>query len=202
MSGEKPGTGDTHRRSSVALLGLKYFSRHPGAARYALATGYLLSRLRRFSRVAFLLVKARKPQPRTTNISNSSNLTLARQFQPTHQGRKLKLTRGEVMKKILSIMVTGCLLALMVAFAVEAQEPGTAMRGSIPFEFIVSGRTLPSGNYEIRRLSDDSMTLIIQNVDHRRDEAVFTTDAHIESGIPGRSEIVFHRYGDTTFLSE
>lgn len=106
------------------------------------------------------------------------------------------------MKKILSITVTSCVLALMVAFAVRAQEPGTAMRASIPFEFIVSGRTLPSGNYEIRRLTDDPMTLIIQNVDHRRDEAVFTTDSDVEKGIPGRSEIVFHRYGDTTFLSE
>lgn len=106
------------------------------------------------------------------------------------------------MKKILSITVTGCVLALMVAFAVRAQEPGTAMRASIPFEFIVSGRTLPSGNYEIRRLTDDPMTLIISNVDHRREEAVFTTDSYVENKIPGRSEIVFHRYGDTTFLSE
>jgi len=105
------------------------------------------------------------------------------------------------MKKILSITVTGC-LALMFAFAVQAQEPGAAMRASIPFEFIVSGRTLPSGNYEIRRLGDDPMTLLIRNVDHKRDEAVFTTDAYIESRIPGHSEIVFHRYGDTTFLSE
>jgi hypothetical protein len=106
------------------------------------------------------------------------------------------------MKKILSITVTGCLLALMVAFAVHAQEPGAAMRASIPFEFIVSGRTLPAGKYEIRRLSDDPMTLIISNVDHRRDEAVFTTDSYVENKIPGHSEIVFHRYGDTTFLSE
>jgi len=106
------------------------------------------------------------------------------------------------MKKILGISVTGCLFALMIAFAVHAQEPGAAMRASIPFEFIVSGRTLPAGNYEVRRLSDDPMTLIIQNVDHRRSEAVFTTDSYDESRIPSRSEIVFHRYGDTTFLSQ
>jgi hypothetical protein len=106
------------------------------------------------------------------------------------------------MKKILSITVTVCVLALAVAFAVEAQEPGTAMRASIPFEFIVSGRTLPAGNYEIRRLSDDPMMLIIRNVDHKRDNAVFTTDPYIENRTPGRSEVVFHRYGDTTFLSQ
>ncbi|HEY2961198.1 MAG TPA: hypothetical protein VGJ37_02210 [Pyrinomonadaceae bacterium] len=106
------------------------------------------------------------------------------------------------MKKVLSITVTGCLLALMVAFTVQAQEPGTAMRASIPFEFTVDRRTLPAGNYEIRRISDDPMTLIIRNVDVKRDEAVFSTEPVIENRTPGKSVIVFHRYGDTTFLSE
>ena len=106
------------------------------------------------------------------------------------------------MNKILSVTVTVCLLAMMVAFTVLAQEPGAAMRASIPFEFTVSGRTLPSGNYEIRRLGDDPMTLIIRNVHHKRDEAVFTTDPYIERRTPNKSEIVFHRYGDNTFLSE
>jgi len=106
------------------------------------------------------------------------------------------------MKKILSVTVTGCLLALMIAFTVQGQEPGSAMRASIPFEFTVSGKILPAGDYEIRRLSDDPMTLIIRNVDHTRDEAVFTTEPYIEGRTPNRSEIVFHRYGDSTFLSE
>ena len=106
------------------------------------------------------------------------------------------------MKKILSVTVTGCLLTLMVAFTVQAQEPGATMRASIPFDFTVMGKTLPAGNYEIRRLGDDPTTLIIRSVDHKRDHAVFTTEPYIEGRTPGKSEIVFHRYGDTTFLSE
>ena len=106
------------------------------------------------------------------------------------------------MKKILSVTVTGCLLAMTIAFTVRAQEPGTAMRASIPFEFTVSGKTLPAGSYEVRRLGDEPTTMIIRNIELKRDEAVFTTDPVIENRIPGKSVIVFHRYGDTTFLSE
>ena len=106
------------------------------------------------------------------------------------------------MKKFLSITVTGSLLVLMVAFTIQAQEPGAAMRASIPFDFTVSGKTLPAGNYEIRRLADDPMTLIIRNVDHKHDQAVFTTEPYIEGKTPNKSEIVFHRYNDATFLSE
>ena len=46
------------------------------------------------------------------------------------------------MKKFFSIIATGSLLTLM-AVAAQAQMPGAAMRASIPFDFIVRGRTLP-----------------------------------------------------------
>ena len=107
------------------------------------------------------------------------------------------------MKKLLGVMAMGCLLGALVVVSVHAQDPGSAIRVSIPFDFAVEGKTLPSGNYEIRRVNDDPAMLIIQNVGHRRDEAMFQTEPQDARRIPNHSLLVFHRYGDSNyFLSE
>ena len=106
------------------------------------------------------------------------------------------------MKKFLGVIVTGCLLTLLVVVSAHAQDPGAAIRASIPFDFTVEGRTLPAGQYEIRRINDEPTGLIIQNVNHRRDEAMFQTEPTEARRIPNHSLLIFHRYGDTYFLSE
>jgi len=105
------------------------------------------------------------------------------------------------MKKLFSIIATGSLLTLM-AVAAQAQLPGTAIRASIPFDFNVRGRTLPAGKYEIRRISDEPGGLMIRNVDLKRDEALFETEPVYVAKSPRKDELVFHRYGESYFLSE
>ena len=105
------------------------------------------------------------------------------------------------MKKFFSIIATGSLLTLM-AVAAHAQMPGTAIRASIPFDFVVRGRTLPAGRYELRRINDEPSGLIIRNVDLKRNEALFETEPVYINRSPRRDELVFHRYGDTYYLSE
>ena len=46
------------------------------------------------------------------------------------------------MKKVFSIGVAGCLLSLVLVGSAGAQEPGTAIRVSVPFDFVVKGKTL------------------------------------------------------------
>ena len=104
-------------------------------------------------------------------------------------------------KHIFGALALGCLLALMIAAPARAQAPGTTMRASIPFDFIVRGRTLPAGYYEIRRINDEPTGLVIQNINHRRAEAMFETEPVYSSKEPNRSLVVFHRYGDSYFLS-
>ncbi|HZE72903.1 MAG TPA: hypothetical protein VE135_25605 [Pyrinomonadaceae bacterium] len=105
-------------------------------------------------------------------------------------------------KQIFNVLVTGCLLALMLAVPASAQEPGTAMRADIPFDFIVRGKTLPAGNYEIERINDSPEGLIIRNINDKHDHAMFET-LSVETRItPSTGEIVFHRYGDSYFLAE
>src|SRR5262249_16841410 len=106
------------------------------------------------------------------------------------------------MKKVLGVMVAGCLLTLLVAMGAHAQDPGSEIRVSIPFDFTVEGKTLPAGNYEIRRISDEPVGLLIQNVNHRRHETMFMTEPNDVRKIPNHSLLIFHRYGDSYFLSE
>ena len=106
------------------------------------------------------------------------------------------------MKKFFSVVVIGSVLTLVAATA-QAQLPGTAIRASIPFDFKVQGRTLPAGRYEIRRVNDDeSVGLLIRNVDDKHDKAMFETETIYMGKTPGRSILTFNRYGDIYFLSE
>ena len=106
------------------------------------------------------------------------------------------------MRKLFAVVLTGCFLALLIAGSAFAQVPGTSIRASIPFEFVVQGRTLPAGNYEITRITDEPVGLLIRNVDHRRFEAMFSTEPLDSRKVPNKSWLVFHRYGDTSFLAE
>ena len=83
----------------------------------------------------------------------------------------------------------------------SAQLPGTRMSAQIPFAFSVGDQTLPAGMYELRRLGDDPYLLLIQNVDDRRDVAIFSTDLLDEGNSIRQSKLVFHRYGDIYFLA-
>lgn len=105
-------------------------------------------------------------------------------------------------RQILGTLMTGTFLALMIAVPARAQMPGTAMRATIPFHFIVRGKTLPAGNYEIRRINDSPDGLVIRNVNDKHDNVMFETESVEAKKAPKRSEIVFNRYGDSYFLFE
>jgi len=105
-------------------------------------------------------------------------------------------------KQMFGALATGCLLALIIAVPARAQMPGTSIRANIPFDFIVRGRTLPAGKYEVLRLTDSPEVLEIRNVNDKRDHAAFETEAFQANQIANRTELVFNRYNDTYFLSE
>lgn len=106
------------------------------------------------------------------------------------------------MKRIFIAIVATAALALAITSSARAQLPGTSMRAYIPFEFNVKGTTLPAGNYEVRRITDNPDGLIIRSVDDKHDHAMFETDSVQENRLQRHDELVFDRYGDTYFLSE
>jgi hypothetical protein len=106
-------------------------------------------------------------------------------------------------KKVLSAVVTCCLFILGAAATGYAQIPGSEIRATIPFDFSVRGKTLPAGEYEIKRVNDSPEQLLISSVSrHEHERAIFITESVEPRKIPNRSLIVFHRYGDSYFLSE
>ena len=67
---------------------------------------------------------------------------------------------------------------------------------------MVGEQTLPAGMYELRRLGDDPYLLLIQNVDDRREVAIFITTRVDEVNLIRQSALVFHQYGDVYFLAK
>src|SRR4029077_12029079 len=105
-------------------------------------------------------------------------------------------------KRVFSAALTCGLLAAIAAATVYAQMPGTVLRTRIPFDFSIKGKTLPAGEYEIRRINDGPDLLVISNIRDRHERSIFETEPVEGHQIPWRGEIEFHRYGDSYFLSE
>ena len=97
------------------------------------------------------------------------------------------------------------MLALIVGLSfvsavVSAKGQSTQAVAKVPFEFIVGEKTLPSGKYIVRRISDTNAALRIQSADGK-DSAVRLTDQIFQMN-KTQARLVFHRYGERYFLSE
>ena len=111
--------------------------------------------------------------------------------------------KGEMMRKIVfSAALTCGLLAVVTAATAYAQMPGTALRATIPFDFSVRGKILPAGDYEIRRITNEPDVLIVSSLSDIHQRAIFQTEPVETSRVSSSTEIVFHQYGDSYFLSE
>jgi hypothetical protein len=92
-------------------------------------------------------------------------------------------------------------LAVLSAMALVAVAPAFAqdrLEAKIPFAFKVGSKTLPSGDYEVRKVYVN--TLVIQNA-ATHEAAMSITSADSPKEISGEGVLVFHKYGDTCFLS-
>jgi hypothetical protein len=105
-------------------------------------------------------------------------------------------------RRVFSIALAGFALTLLASATAFAQLPGEPIRANIPFDFTVRGKTLPAGEYEIKRVTDELGTLEIANVNHSHKHAMFETDPVESARVPRHGEVVFHRYGESYFLYE
>ena len=94
-----------------------------------------------------------------------------------------------------------CLFVLAAVTPAFAQMPGTEIRAMIPFDFMVRGKLLPAGKYDVKRIFDSPEGLMIQNEATHQTE-VFETDPVDAQRTPTKARLVFHRYGDDYFLDE
>ncbi len=63
-------------------------------------------------------------------------------------------------------------------------------------------RSLPAGEYDVTRVMDEPIALLLRNVHDKHDEVVVRTDPVQGRIIPNRDELIFNRYGETYFLEE
>ena len=91
------------------------------------------------------------------------------------------------------------LLALAgIATAGSLQAQSREVRAKIPFDFVVSGKQLPAGNYSFLSQPDEAM--VIRNADQRVTVLSLTHD--VSGTTTGTSRLVFNKYGDHYFLNE
>ena len=106
------------------------------------------------------------------------------------------------MKKQTSIAFT--MLSLVVALATTSVSAQSShyFQVTIPFEFAISGKTLPPGEYIVRRVSSDKpQWLSISSVSGRTGQSFLTHN--VRTGrLKAESKLVFRRYGDQYFLSQ
>ena len=101
-------------------------------------------------------------------------------------------------------LIAFTMLSLVVALAVTSVSAQSShyFRVTIPFEFAISGKTLPPGEYIVKRVSSDEPGwLSISSINGRTGLSVLTHNVRAGTH-QAESKLVFRRYGDQYFLSQ
>jgi len=99
------------------------------------------------------------------------------------------------MKKQMSLLGLGLLLVTALASAETVN-----MKVNIPFNFVVGGATLPSGEYTVQGLSLGN-AISIRKSDQTATRLTLAIRCE-SSKTPEQSKLVFHKYGDRYFLAQ
>jgi frataxin-like iron-binding protein CyaY len=105
-------------------------------------------------------------------------------------------------KQLITIMAAVAFLATLAVTSVQAQNAGS-MSVSIPFDFAVSGKRLPAGEYYVQRSANG--TRVVTTIRNRdKTEAIYLPQTHSvqTNEIPAESKLVFNKYGSQFFLSQ
>jgi hypothetical protein len=104
-------------------------------------------------------------------------------------------------RQILMAITMLSLYATLAVASVKAQSEHYLVV-TIPFEFAIKGKTLPPGEYIVRRVSSDKPDcLSIGSVNGRTGQSVLTHNVRAGT-LQAESKLVFSRYGDQYFLSQ
>jgi len=101
------------------------------------------------------------------------------------------------MKHSKSLLTASAALIGMVLVSLPLYAQSLALRVNIPFEFSVGQNTLPAGTYTVEKRGD---LLLIS--DRNGNSATVLSNATQNKAYKLESMVVFHRYGDHSFLTE
>ena len=99
-------------------------------------------------------------------------------------------------KQLFALLGLGLLLATASAFAQTV-----ALKANIPFSFIVTGKTLPAGEYTIQSMDMQGTVLSIRNADLQPISMVISNRCESPNA-SAQTRLVFHRYGNQYFLAQ
>jgi hypothetical protein len=103
------------------------------------------------------------------------------------------------MKRKYASVLLALIGLLGMSTAAKAQIRGQ-VKITLPFEFVVDGKTLPPGTYTVSSFADDKYSgLVLSNYESR--VSVFVLPFDVESVSAGEPEITFQRVGEQLFLS-
>jgi len=102
------------------------------------------------------------------------------------------------MKKYASILFTLiCLLGVGVAAQAQIRSEIVV---TLPFEFVISGKTLPAGTYTVSRFSDDKNGGVILS-NRETGKSVFVHSIETEDIYAEKPQVSFERVGELHFLT-
>src|SRR5215469_13308210 len=127
------------------------------------------------------------------------NATLMKFERGADQQRKPKRSKGEIVKrKYASILLT--MIGVLGMGTAAKAHPWGEIKVTLPFEFVVDGRTLPAGTYTLSRFGDDKHEgLILSN--YKSGTSVFVHIVGVESASADKPDVSFQRVGEQLFLS-
>ena len=109
------------------------------------------------------------------------------------------------MKRQIAKGLTMLMLLVGLAFAsasVANGQSGKQLTAQVPFDFIVSEKTLRSGRYQVNSASSAGDVLAIRDADGEERVMRITSATESKAGQDMNAKLVFHRYGNTYFLSQ
>jgi hypothetical protein len=104
-------------------------------------------------------------------------------------------------KQAIKPFVLLSLLLSLSALNVYAQGDKPIRKVEIPFDFSVRDKTLPAGVYSISRVNQDKTMLLLRSEDGREAVNISTYSVQAKQR-PEKGKLIFHRYGETYFLSQ
>jgi len=106
--------------------------------------------------------------------------------------------KRQILKGLTMLMVT---LALAAASAVVANgQSKQKLIAQVPFDFVVAEKTLRTGEYHVRAVNQDGDAISIKSIDG--DQVLRLSSSKERSDRQMTAKLVFHRYGNTYFLSQ
>ena len=102
--------------------------------------------------------------------------------------------------QLLSLFIVSVIAVTMYPIKSQAQIIGS-LEADIPFQFHVGSTKLPPGKYTIHMLDDSDLTIMeIRSADNSISALFEVRDAQAKS-TPGKSELIFNKYGHRYFLA-